>query len=473
MRPLIRTADDKRSFIGALAESASPGTLTLAAAYTNDPDVRAEAQAAVQRITEALPPGLARRAALAAGLPPGATLRAYLDAGAERANNGSDPVRIRVTRGTDYSWPGGGTSAERAAASVLFDGKHVDLEVTGLDPARRYTLGFSWWDGDGKGRTMSVSADDARVVDQRVLPKGPARAPGAESVQQALPATAHADGMVQLTFLLDAGENAVVSEVWIIEGEAAQPLPARAPGAAAAAVRANAGAPAKVLIVTGHDYPGHLWRETTPVLTAHLAQDPRLEISVTEQAAFLGSPSLTNYACIVLHYMNWQDPGPGAAAQENLRKTLEAGTGLVLVHFACGAFQGWPEFVKMAGRVWDPKLRGHDPYGLFTVRIVDATHPITQGLRDFTTTDELYTCLAGDTPVHLLCDAVSKVDQKPYPMAFTLEYGQGRVFLSTLGHDVKAFNDAVGQLYRRATAWAAGIPPGGRRELAIAEAGAP
>jgi type 1 glutamine amidotransferase/HEAT repeat protein len=458
MRPLVRSADDKRGFIGALAESASLGTLEFAVSYTNDPEVRAEAQAAVQRITEALPPGTARRTAIAAGLPPGTALRGYLDAGAERANDEADPVRIRAIRGADYSWPGSGSSAQRAAASILFDGKHVDIEVTGLDPARRYTLGFSWWDGDGKGRTMSVQADDARVVTPRVLPKGPAAAPGAESIQQLLPKATHADGTVRLTFTLDAGENAVVSEVWIIEGEAAQQMPAGSQGPAAAEVRANAGASTKVLIVTGHDYPGHLWRETTPVLTAHLAQDPRLEISVTEDARFLGAPTLTNYACIVLHYMNWQDPGPGAAAQENLRRTLEAGTGLVLVHFACGAFQGWPEFVKMAGRVWDPKLRGHDPYGLFTVRIVDATHPVTKGLRDFTTTDELYTCLAGDTPVHLLCDAVSKVDQKPYPMAFVLEYGKGRVFLSTLGHDVKAFNDAAGQLYRRATAWAAGVP---------------
>ena len=457
-RPLVRSADDKRGFLGALADSASLGTLDLAASYTNDPDVRAEAQAAVQRITEALPPGTARRTAIVAGLPPGTALRGYLDAGVERANSGTDPVRIQVVRGADFTWPGAGTAAQRAAASILFEARRVELEVTGLDPARRYTLGFSWWDGDGKGRTMSVRADDAIVVEPRVLPKGPAAEPGAASVQQLLPAASHADGAVRLTFQLDAGENAVVSEIWIIEGEAAQPLPAVARGAAAAEIRANPGAPAKVLIVTGHDYPGHLWRETTPVLTAHLAQDPRLEISVTEDARFLGSPTLTNYACIVLHYMNWQDPGPGAAAQENLRRTLEAGTGLVLVHFACGAFQDWPEFVKMAGRVWDPKLRGHDPYGLFTVRIVDATHPITAGLPDFATTDELYTCLAGDTPVHLLCDAVSKVDRKPYPMAFVLEYGKGRVFLSTLGHDVKAFNDATGQLYRRATAWAAGVP---------------
>ena len=45
-------------------------------------------------------------------------------------------------------------------------------------------------------------------------------------------------------------------------------------------------------------------------------------------------------------------------------------------------------------------------------------------------------------------------------MAFVLEYGKGRVFHCTLGHDVKALSvPAVQELYRRATAWTAGLPP--------------
>ena len=182
-----------------------------------------------------------------------------------------------------------------------------------------------------------------------------------------------------------------------------------------------------------------------------IARDERLEVSVTEDAKFLALPKLKGYDAIVLHYMNWQAPGPGKAAQENLRKTVEAGTGLVMVHFACGAFQGWPEFVKIAGRVWDPKLRGHDPYGPFRVEISDHTHPITAGMKSCDTTDELYTCLTGKTPVTVLVNAISKVDKKVYPMAFVLNYGKGRVFQCVLGHDVKALSvPAVGQLYCRA-----------------------
>ena len=217
----------------------------------------------------------------------------------------------------------------------------------------------------------------------------------------------------------------------------------------------------KVLIVTGLDYPGHLWRETTPVLREAVGKDSRMHVTVVEDAKFLASPELRNYDVIILNYMNWQCPGPGAEAQEGLRKAVEGGTGLVLVHFSCGAFQGWPEFVKIAGRIWNPKFRAHDPRGEFKVEITDKAHPITAGMEDFQTLDELYTCLDGSELIHVIAKATSRVDKKDYPMAFTHEYGKGKVFHSVLGHDVKALKpEAVGRLFRRACAWAAGLEPG-------------
>lgn len=224
--------------------------------------------------------------------------------------------------------------------------------------------------------------------------------------------------------------------------------------------------PAKpILLLTGEDYPGHKWKETTPVLRSQLEKDTRLQIQVVEDLKFLRSPELNKFAAIVMHFKNYDPAVPGPEGQENLARFVREGGGAVLVHFACGAFQEWPEFVKIAGRVWDPKLRGHDPYGVFRVNIVDAEHPITRGLAPFEVPDELYTCLAGEPPITVLATAVSKVDQKTYPMAFTLAYGKGRVFHSVLGHDVKAFNTpAVGELYRRATAWSAGLEPVSSRE---------
>ena len=221
---------------------------------------------------------------------------------------------------------------------------------------------------------------------------------------------------------------------------------------------------ARILLVTGVDYPGHHWKETAPVLTAALRQDPRLEVFTVEDPGFLDSAAINKYDLILLHFQNWQQPGPGERARENLRQFVEGGKGLALVHFACGAWFGeWPEFSKIAGRAWagpGPDVRQHDPYGPFRVELVEPDSPILRGMADFDTQDELYTCLVGDAPIQILAQARSKVDGKYYPMAFVSHYGKGRTFHCTLGHDVRALSvPAVQELYRRGCAWAAGLAP--------------
>jgi len=216
----------------------------------------------------------------------------------------------------------------------------------------------------------------------------------------------------------------------------------------------------RVLLVTGVDYPGHKWRETAPVIKALLEKDARMRVRIVETPEALSVANLKEWEVVLLHFQNWQQPGPGEKARENLRRFVSDGGGLVSVHFACGAWYGeWPEYQNILGRVWHgPAGRQHDPRGPFRVQITDTNHPVTRGLADFDTDDELYTCLKGDAPVHLLAEAKSKVDGKNYPQAFVHQYGKGRVFLTTLGHDVKAWTNspAVGELVRRGCAWAAG-----------------
>ncbi len=218
----------------------------------------------------------------------------------------------------------------------------------------------------------------------------------------------------------------------------------------------------KVLIVTGVDYPGHKWKLTAPVLAKAIAADKRLEVTVTERPGDLAKDNLADYDTIVLHFMDWEVPDPGPKARANLKRAVKSGTGLVLVHFACGAFQEWPEFVELAGRVWDPKLRGHDPHGKFKVQITEPKHPAMKAMTEFEIVDELYTCLTGKIPIKVLAKARSKVDGKDYPMAFVLNYCKGRVFHSVLGHDVQAVgNPHAGKLFRNACAWTAGLKPSG------------
>ena len=218
---------------------------------------------------------------------------------------------------------------------------------------------------------------------------------------------------------------------------------------------------AKILVLTGNEYPGHNWRETAPLIARFLAADRRLTVAVNIEPQFLASPQLHAYDAIVLNYLNWKCPDPGEKARANLKEFIEGGKGLVIVHNACAAFQDWPEFRQIAGRAWNPnRVRGHDPYGPFQVEITGVDHPITKGMKSFETTDELYTCLfTSGRPVEVLAKATSKVDKKDYPMALVNHYGKGRVFLCVLGHDVKALRpQAVQELYRRGTAWAAGLP---------------
>src|SRR6266540_1704857 len=118
------------------------------------------------------------------------------------------------------------------------------------------------------------------------------------------------------------------------------------------------------------------------------------------------------------------------------------------------AFQGWPEYATLAGRIYDP-INTHDPRGPFTVNLVNTNHPLTRGMAaSFQTDDELYICLMGDKPIELLATARSKITKRDHPMAFVHNYGKGRVFLTPLGHDAKALRaEGTAELIRRATAW--------------------
>ena len=82
---------------------------------------------------------------------------------------------------------------------------------------------------------------------------------------------------------------------------------------------------------------------------------------------------------------------------------------------------------------------------------------MTTGAADFDQDDELYAKLQGDAPIHVLLQAESDWSKQVEPLAFTLAYGQGRVFHHTFGHDAKAIaTPEVQKLIVQGTAWAAG-----------------
>jgi uncharacterized protein len=245
----------------------------------------------------------------------------------------------------------------------------------------------------------------------------------------------------------------------------------------------------RVLIITGEDGPVHNWRASTMLLKLQLEQDSRLHVEVLDDLKKLAATDLSPYAALILSFKNADPNVPGRAGFDSISDYVRKGGGLVVLHWASAAFEEFRnDYKKLAGRVWVilkqdeggvsletwKKLNeaererlakeqqkkgasGHDPYDLFTVRIVRKDHPITRGLADFQTVDELYTGLAGETPIEVLAQATSKVDGKAYPMAFTLNFGKGRVFHSPLGHDQAVNMPATAQLLRRGTAWVSGL----------------
>jgi type 1 glutamine amidotransferase/HEAT repeat protein len=261
----------------------------------------------------------------------------------------------------------------------------------------------------------------------------------------------------------------ILAERALIRLESARPLakPAGAqpelPRSENPEVRANAGAPKKILILTGMEHHNN-WKQITPILVEAFAKDKRLEVSVSEQPALMTKADvLSKYDGYVMLYNNSDKKPSPEGALENLKKAVEGGKGLVLVHFSSGAFHDWTSntgsqvFAEIAGRVWNPKFRGHDRQGTFTVNIVDKDHFITKGMSDYAQTDELYTCLDGTVPIHVVASAVSNVDQKVYPLAFVLNPGKGRTFHCALGHCPKAFNEPTLELFKRGVQWSIGM----------------
>jgi len=199
------------------------------------------------------------------------------------------------------------------------------------------------------------------------------------------------------------------------------------------------------------------------------------------------SPDFKKYDIVVSNF------GYGAADwPENTRRNLETymkeGGGLVVVHAANNSWGNWVEFNKMIGlggwggrneksgpyvyfdaegkviRDDGPgKCGSHGPQGEFLITMRDKDHPITKGVPDFWmhTKDECYSHLRGPAEnMTILATAADtpalKEAGRNEPMLMVIDYGKGRVFHTTLGHDTEAF-EGTGFIvtFLRGSEWAA------------------
>ncbi len=227
----------------------------------------------------------------------------------------------------------------------------------------------------------------------------------------------------------------------------------------------------KALLFTGNNHPAHPWQETTPLIKAAVEKDSPFLVDVSTHIEDLSQYELKDYDLLILNYCNWQDTTrlskPSKTAFTNY---LNEGGGLLVIHFANGAFHyslpeagnsDWPEYRKIVRRVWDHTSNSaHDNFGKFTVKVTGEPSPITAGIQDFETTDELYFNQKGEAPITPLLTAISKETGKEEPLAWVYTYGTGKVFQTLLGHNADSFQaPEMKKMLRNAAIWVAGAEP--------------
>lgn len=251
----------------------------------------------------------------------------------------------------------------------------------------------------------------------------------------------------------------------------------------AAGLRAE---PIKVLLIDGQN--NHEWRKTTPVLKKVLEDTGLFVVEVATSPAPKADmsgfkPDFAKYKVIVSNY-NGEPWAP--ATEKAFVEFVRGGGGFVPVHAANNAFPGWKEYNEMIGvggwggrneksgawLYWQDKVvrdftpgpgGSHGTQHEFVMENRDPTHPITAGLpvKWLHGKDELYDRLRGPAQnltvlATAYSDPATRGTGKNEPLLMVLQYGQGRVFHTALGHGLEAVKCAGFQTtFQRGVEWAA------------------
>ncbi len=222
---------------------------------------------------------------------------------------------------------------------------------------------------------------------------------------------------------------------------------------------------AKVLLLSGGERQHHGYRQQAHYLQKVLEDSGKFQVTLCEEAAVLETDAMKKYDVLVITADRRDDEHRLTEAQQQaILDFAAAGKGVVSLHGFCCAAKDWkPQMRELLGGVLshvglpDTKVK----VGKYTVKVTKADHPIMRGISDFEHEDELYYYL--QTVGELDAIATVRHEEKDWPIAWTLPYGKGRVFVTVFGHSRwetgskdPQENPPFRQMILQAVEWAAG-----------------
>jgi type 1 glutamine amidotransferase len=217
------------------------------------------------------------------------------------------------------------------------------------------------------------------------------------------------------------------------------------------------GNPLKILVLSGDN---HGFAASAQVIHDFLAGQPDMQVTLADDKGLLAAPALRDFDAIVFGTgftrssrqadgTVKREPDLSPQQEEGLMNFVASGKGIAAIHGSAWWIGGRAMELLGGAANW------HPPGLTFTVHIDNPGHAITQGVSDFEVEDEIYIS-AYEPQIQVLASA--EWHGRAHPMAWVKQYGQGRVFYTTLGHTAGTFQrPAMQQLFTQGVRWAATV----------------
>jgi type 1 glutamine amidotransferase len=175
---------------------------------------------------------------------------------------------------------------------------------------------------------------------------------------------------------------------------------------------------------------------------------------------YLGPDAYAAYEAGLENRGDFMEPKPQSWLKEEqavaLKEFVTAGNGFYSLHNNSHVSLSSPTYRDVMGGAYI----GHPTLRPFKVRVVNANHPITQGIHDFMVNDEQHYVHYDKDPKHILLEA-ENVDGLTYQnlgaksvAGWAYDYGQGRVVFTSVGHTIHAlWAPEYVRLQKRAIRW--------------------